>query len=366
MSVIVAKSTYCCPGTYTTSTQCIPVIFNTRLIPPSQTLTVDQIDTTLWNSARWEVVVNTTSSSMAYEIHATRNQVSNVVSFNVYSMLGDIILHVPAVSAVAGNLVLSILNNELVNIEVYVSRIAVPVSQYTPVVYSFVTVAKSTQIVSPTVPTILDNLPISDVACKWIVSITDAMGDRSIFSVYGVRTQTYSSNNAYGVIGSTSSYTFAVTHSTTFGVGMQLVLTNNTASGCRVDITRIPVYSQPSLSAPFCANTNNQIELWNPTPVLIPTLTTSTVDTNIDISIHKGVSWILHTLNQTSGQTASCEISCTVSSTLVPSWSSYSIVGDVMGVTITCTVLGSYLRLHVTNSDSVGVLATLIRVPVSI
>lgn len=374
MSVIIAKSTYCCGGSPPSSSYCIPAVSITKTIPPSSTLSVDGLNTTQWRAIKWHVIVTTLSGSKTkgYEIYATHRNGTDP-HFNQYAIIGDrIFAQIPSVIISGGQLTLQITNNETEDIVVYITRLAVPIVQNVVEILPRIKITDITTVVSGGHTDTIDWLPSPETtASKWYITVTDNNGKRSISQVFGLNMDgtPYVDSTTYGWTGDMSlKYTIGANMVNVLGFGLQLVFTNNDTVPYRVDVSRLPINVIPEIDAPPTCDTNigPSLSIWNPLPVLIPAGTTMIVDNTVNLPGHQGVKWLIGTLESNTNNSMAFEVPCTQTNLTTAHHVTYGFIGDYLNLNVTTTVVSSNIVLSITNNQLNSVLVNMARIPVSL
>jgi hypothetical protein len=366
MSVIIARSgsgagTGGTPITYTSS---LPAVTTQALILPSASIIVDDVPISTWGSSKWYVSVATKSGTRmcAYEIHATYDVV-NGSAFNTYAIVGDAINQTATVFLLGTTaLVLQITNNEVEDIIVYTTRLAVPIVSIAANSISGILLDHTAVNINAGTTGIVDSLVSPKLgAIKWIVSVTDSNDTKAVFQVFaltasgGVRT-----NVMYGKIGNTAmNFTVDVT---VVGSLLQLSITNSDVVSFRVTTTRILI--RPEL--PQSSVVPGTVSPWIVPVTTIAPGYTAGVDTQITIPGHDAVKWMVVVNQPSTSKTQAFEVIGFYQNLSLPNNLVYSIIGSRLDVSVDVSINGLKLILMLTNSETTPVKVYLIRLPVSI
>lgn len=374
MSVIVAKSTFCCGGIPPSSTYCIPAVSISKLVTSGTTLSIDGLNTSQWRAIKWHVIVTTLSASKTkgYEIYATHRNGNNP-HFNQYAIIGDrIFAQTPNVIISGGQLTLQLTNNETEDVMVYVTRLAVPIIQNVVEILPRINITDITTVVSGGATDTIDWLLSPEMtASKWYITVTDGTGKRSISQVFGLNMDGTPSvdSTRYGWTGDTSlKYNIDANLVNVLGFGLQLVFTNNDTVPYRVDISRLPIHVIPEIEFPPTCNTNTapSLSIWNPLPVIIPAGSTMVVDNTVNLPGHQGVKWLIGTLENITNNSMAFEVACTQTNLTTSYNVTYGYIGDYIDLVVSTAIVGSSNVLSITNNQSNSITVNMARIPVSL
>jgi hypothetical protein len=359
MSVIVAKSTVCCGTSAAVTYDCFPAIAVQRIVPVASTLTIDGVSVIGFKAAQWLVVVSTVDGSRvrSYQIYAThRNGVT--AAFGQRAILGDVISHTPNVVLLGGFLNLTVANTDSEDLIVYVTRMAIPVSNTQTNVLDVAQIGSSRSFIASGNTATLDFVtPAEMVAATWLITVTNAAGDRSGSQVFGQIIDSVVATH-YGLIGDMLlSYNIIITE--VIGLGVELAIENTGLNDYRVNMTRIPV--QVGEIVPYCGPTAG-IDLWIPIAITIPPGNTVVVD-QATLPAHTGVKWLFVATEGTSFRTMAAEINATTPTPTTTNHVLWGIVADFLNLNVTTAVLAGDLVLSVTNNEANPVTINLLRVP---
>lgn len=357
MSVLIARSQSFYPNVQPSSSGCSPAVFIQRVIPVGTSLDVDALPTADFLAAKWYIVLTTSSGSRtrSYELLATQRNGINA-SFTYYSIIGDQILHTPAVNIVGGNIVLSIQNDDFQDLNVYLTRVAVTQADVDWSGSDLVYVSSANGLVRQAESSTIDMIKEDYIGVKWLLTVTNPSGETGASQILSLPGKELLVN--YGFVGNTAlDYTVSLED---FGVfGSALSMTNNSATPLRVDMTRIPIQQTPSIAA--CDSLG--LPLIVPTVVDIDAGDTASVDDQIETNTYSYVKWLVSVVEQGTGKAMAFEFVSSIAATTATD-SMYSIVGDTIDIDIASAVTAGDLTLSVTNNTISTITVHVLRMPV--
>lgn len=367
MSVIVAKSAICCSGVAPPVTySCYPAVTKQAIVPVGMTLTIDGASTDAFRTLKWFVVVVTASGTRVrtYELHATHRLGTNP-AFVYYSILGDSILHQPSVMTTGGVLNLQIENDDTEDLMIYVTRLSTPITGELINNLDLVEVGNIDSFVRSGATGTIDFVSIDNtVAAKWSVTVTAPDGSKTGMQVYSL-TVDPAGCTVYGLVGDPDPQ-FVIDVASVAGLGVELMLTNNSPDDYKVDVTRIPV--QLHNGVPFCGPSSRGLSLWRPDQTTLPPEVTTVIDSQISIPQHCGVKWLAGIVDPISGNTSAFEIFLTYGDTVTLSTSevTYAFVGDFFDITVSSAIVSDQITLSVQNNELTPLVVNLLRIPVAL
>lgn len=373
MSVIVAKSAY----VYTTTsiqatTFNIPAISVVESIAPGDiNRVVDLVDINQWYAIKWHIFITTGTGSLttSYEIFA--NCVNKTtISNTVYGILGDReFFQDPIIAIIDGNITLQLSNHTVEINNVYITRFAIPINKQLLNTSPQITISNRTAIVASGNTNVIDWISNpADIASKWYITVTNAIGDRSISQICGIQYNGTSTDLIYGWVGDSSlTYSLSTALDIQLGLGLQLIFTNNDIVSYRVDITRVPIQTTslttfPPLSSLIVSGLN----IWNPDSVVVSAGATTAIDTTVDLPNHQGVKWFIVVVENSTHKSTAFEIIATQSNFTSTHNTVYGFVGDYLSLDIVTNIVDSNMVLYLTNNQHNSVTANIIRIPISL
>lgn len=374
MSVIVARHIPFCSGSGPT-----PDVFDCGIpatpfcvtIPPASTVTVDTLPTIYYKGSKWLVNIADDPSTrvISYEIYGiNRNGVA--ASYVTHSIVGQTIPHTPNVVISGADMELTITNNDIAPIDVCITRIPIPtaagyafiqastITSYVPVVGLSAIVDGGDSVIADTV-----RYP-REKSVKWLVTISYGALIKS-FEVFATfRNGTFIAHTVYGILADVIGVAVDVVQA---GNTASLSFTNTEPNPAAIDVTRIPIAFDIPITTICKPGTEGGDVLYVvPTnDVLVPVSTTVDIDSPFFYD-HLSVKWLVSITDTITGETMGVQVFATHRNGTLPAHTTYSIIGDLLGVVINVAIVGTDIVLQATNNSVNDVLIDVTRIPVSV
>lgn len=365
MSVIVAKSAICCTGVAPPVTySCYPAVTTQVVVPVGLTLTIDGASTAAFRTLKWFVVVVTASGTRlrTYELHATHRLGTNP-AFVYYSILGDQIVHQPSIMTTGGVMNLQIENDDTEDLIVYVTRLSTPITGELINNLDLVEVGNTDSFVRAGASGTIDFVSIENtIAAKWSVTVTSPDGSKTGVQIYSL-TVDPADCTVYGLVGD-SNPLIEFDVASVAGLGVELILTNNSTDDYKVDVTRIPV--QLHNGVPYCGPSSRGLSLWIPGQTTLPAGALTVIDSQIDVPQHSGVKWLAGITDPISGNTMAFEIFLTHMNSDSSAEVTYAFIGDAFNVDVSSAIVNDQIVLSVQNNEPTNLIVNLLRIPVAL
>lgn len=356
MSVIVAKSTICPSAAQPIqTTHCFPAARSYVTIPTGTQVTIDSIVTTHYYAAKWMVIiVDEFYNTRTFEVFAVNN--NGTPSYTIYGVMGYKFNIVVSVNISSGQLGLVITNNTTHSLSVFATRISVPTTLGSSLPTNTVDITTSRNHAPGGTTVAIDFFTDRIVGMKWIVNITDFIGNKSSAEIAYCGTVA----NVYAISGNGWAYDFSI--NTIAGVGTELTITNNSIHHIIINVTRIPVVVD-DIGVISC-NGASSAPAWVSAPFVVPSATTHTLDDQILATNHLTVDWFIVVNQSTTNATGAVEMRTTIET--VTSDVPYGKIGSLLDVKFGTTVASNQLLLHTTNNTPLPITVTALRIPVGL
>jgi len=386
MSAILAQTSGggsgCCPSTISVDVDSnIPAISGFVAIDPATTEIVDSIPVSDYRGTKWLVsIINpTTNNRKSFEVFAV-HQDGTSPFFTLYSTLSTGLAFILDVIISAGNLELTVQNNELNAVIAYITRLPIP------------------RVLNPAVPTPVNFAPITAKTINFTIGAGDTetidsstvqftKANKWFLTLANLNAAEIESLELFGMQGLGAIQTTATMYANVGDIGVnadidlvlvgssaELQITNNEIDDIVVTGTRIPVtidHLLPTLLPqttcipnPCAIEPECSIVLTSGFGIIIDPGDTEIIDT-VNYIGYNQVKWLITASNDTLNVTRGVQINASMHNGN-PSFSQYSDIATLLDIDIDVVVAGINVNLQITNNEAFPIAIDFCRLPVSI